>query len=357
MNMNMFKKINFTSNEFKFNLCLIACIIVHGSLVVFGRLFKVWPLMIFNIFSVITYTGCLFFVKKHKKSVLYYAFIEIAAHSFLSEILIGHEFGFTMYFILLVSLAYNLLHSIDIKAPIIKATILSLLSFIFYVVCYYISETGQPVYVSEGLQEAAPKAYVINMMLTFAVLMAYSVLFLMETREAFKKLNEKNRELEALANTDPLTGLYNRRVMSEQVKKFYEKYKKDKEPFSLIICDVDDFKVFNDTYGHDCGDIVLKSISKELESHKKNGDYVCRWGGEEFLIMLYGIKVDKARKVAERFRKNIEDMEVNYCDLKIHISMTFGVACVLEAESYNDLFKIADQRLYDGKSAGKNCVR
>ncbi len=357
MNKNLLKRINVLSNEFKFNMCLIFCIIVHGSLVFFGGAFGVTPLMVFNIFSVTIYAVCLFLVRNHQRVVYYYAFLEIVAHSFVSVILVGHGFGFSMYFILLVPISYSMLHSIRVKRPILKATMVSGVSFVSYVVCYYISKIREPVYQSEELQNVAPYIYVANILFTFGTLMAFSVLFLLETEAAFGKLNEKNRELGTLANTDPLTGLYNRRTMSDQVKKMYRDFRDNKKTFSLIICDIDDFKHFNDTYGHDCGDVVLKSIAGNLSAHIRDKDYLCRWGGEEFLILLSDIEMDKAREIAERFRSSIERMEVSYNQWQLHISMTFGVACAAETESYSQMFKIADQRLYDGKKAGKNCVR
>ncbi len=351
------KKINYISNEFKFTLCVIVCVIVHSSVMVFGWFFHVYPLMIFNIFSVAIYTLCLFLVKSHQRLVYYYAFVEIVFHSFVSVILIGHDFGFSMYFILLVPISYNMLYSINVKRPILKSTVVSVISCFFYALCYYLAKTREPIYQSQQLSDITPYVYVVNIMFTYGILGTFSILFLLETEAAFGELNNKNKELGILANTDPLTGLYNRRTMAERIKKLYGDYKGNKTPFSLIICDIDDFKRFNDTYGHDCGDAVLKSIAKELTSLTRDRDYLCRWGGEEFLILLNCIEIEKAREIAERFRTNIEKMEVSYNDLNLHISMTFGVACVVEAESYNHLFKIADERLYEGKNSGKNCVK
>lgn len=354
---NVLKNINFVSNEFKLNLCIAFCSFVHGSLVFFGYFYDVPPLMIFNVFSVSIYIICFFLVKKYPWFIYFYAYAEIISHSFFSVILIGNRFGFSLYFVLLVPISYNMLHSMRVNYTLTKATIASLFSFVSYALCYFHSIYALPQYQSEALDKVAPYVYLFNIFVTFGTLMTYSILFILESEEAFNKLNDKNKELKTMANTDPLTGLYNRRSMSGQIKKSYEDYKTGNVAFSLIICDIDNFKSFNDTYGHECGDVVLKSITKELSGLVREGDYLCRWGGEEFLILLYGIEVEKAREVAERFRRSIEEMVVSYNELRLHLTMTFGVSGVSEAESYNDLFKIADGRLYDGKNCGKNCVR
>lgn len=357
MSWNIFRKEVFISNDFKFNLCLIVCIIVHSSMIVFGIYFDVMPLMVFNIFSTTIYILSLILVKKHQSLVYYYAFFEIVTHSILCLLLIGNEFGFAMYFLLLVPLSYSMLHSIHVRMPVIKATVTSLICLVSYVVCFLVSKVRDPIYQSEELDNISTYIYTANIVVTFVTIMLFSVLFLLETEEAFERLNDKNKELGILANTDPLTGLFNRRVMSSKIRKLYEDYVNKQRQFSLVICDIDNFKHFNDTYGHDCGDVVLKMISDNLLKLTRSGDYICRWGGEEFLILLHEIGTEGAREVAERFRVSVEKMVVNYDSLNLNVSMTFGVAGVTEADSYNDLFIIADQRLYDGKNSGKNCVK
>lgn len=353
----MFKKEDFISNDFKFNLCLTVCIFVHSGMIFFGFHFNIMSLAVFNIFSTIIYILSLIMVKKSQTLVYYYVYVEIVIHSLMCAFTIGTDFGFTMYYLLLVPITYSMLHSMKIRFPIIKASVMAVVCLATYLAGFLVDKTIGPMYYSEELNNVSTYIYIANTIITFVTIMLFSILFLLETEDAFERLNDKNKELGTLANTDPLTGLFNRRVMLIKIKNLYENYNNNKEQFSLIICDIDNFKQFNDSYGHDCGDVVLKSIADRLSGLTRGGDYLCRWGGEEFLILLHGIGVEAARDVAERFRKSIEEMVVNYDSLNLNVSMTFGVAGVMEAESYNDLFIIADKRLYDGKNSGKNCVK
>ena len=109
-------------------------------------------------------------------------------------------------------------------------------------------------------------------------------------------------------------------------------------------------------YGHDCGDVVLKEIARVLTSLTRENDFLCRWGGEEFLILLNQIERNTANEIAERFRTSIGDTEIRYKDTVLSVTMTFGVSDAIESDSYESMFRLADKRLYEGKENGKNQV-
>lgn len=346
---------NITST-LKFKMFLSFCISIHSLIAVLSFYNQITPLFIFNIGSVIVYIACCFLLKRRPNLVFYIGYIEIILHSFVCVLLIGNGFGFSMYFITLVPMAYNLLYSTRTNHYLKKATFLAILSFLLFACCYTISNFNAPLYTSDSLNSYRLPVYIANMLVVFSALLIFSILFIVETEHVYNRIYSQNRELDSLANRDPLTGLYNRRTMTEHVIQMYEESKNSLLPFSLILCDIDNFKLFNDTYGHDCGDIVLKAVSEQLTSLTRGHDFLCRWGGEEFLILLKNIDVNMARIIAERIRIRISKTDIKYNKLSLRVTMTFGIAGSGETDDYESLFKLADERLYKGKNTGKNCI-
>ena len=343
-------------NDYKFKIFISFCIAIHSLIAVFAAYTDIMPLVAFNVLSVLIYIICIHLIKKRPILVFYISFSEIILHSFIAVILIGNDFGFSMYFIAIIPLSFHLLNAVKSKKYLLKAFILSSISFLLFATCYIISITHEPVYISNLINTFKPYIYLVNMLITFATLLASTILFYIEINSAYQSLYDKNQELDNLANTDPLTGLYNRRTMTVHVQNMYEDYHSTHKPFSLIVCDIDDFKKINDTYGHERGDEVLVKISSILSSLTRGLDFVCRWGGEEFIVFLRDIDKSTAHATAERIRQEIEKTEIHFGDATIHVTMTFGVSCVTETDDYEKLFDLADSRMYDGKKSGKNKV-
>lgn len=181
--------------------------------------------------------------------------------------------------------------------------------------------------------------------------------------ERSKQLVEKNRELEKthkelkiLATTDPLTKLFNRRSMFEKLEDEKNRFIRNGEIFSVAISDIDNFKTFNDKYGHDCGDYVLQGISQLIQSTTRELDIVSRWGGEEFLILLPGTDANGAYIIIEKIREEISKTTFHYNNTKLSISMTFGIKQYDPAKSISSAIKLADEALFKGKKQGKNCT-
>lgn len=164
-------------------------------------------------------------------------------------------------------------------------------------------------------------------------------------------------KLEIAARTDPLTQLSNRRDMHEKLDYERVRYKRSQRPFCLLLGDIDDFKQFNDAYGHDCGDFILISVADMMRSMLREQDQAARWGGEEFLLMLVETDLHDARVVAEKIRKAIVAQAFLYKDLTLSVRMTFGVSVFDDYEkSVDECIKEADLALFSGKKHGKNQV-
>lgn len=148
--------------------------------------------------------------------------------------------------------------------------------------------------------------------------------------------------------TDPLTGLANRRSMNEQTKKWEE----EEEPYSIIILDIDRFKLINDTYGHSTGDEVLKFLAANMREVSRHQDICCRYGGEEFILLMPDTTIREAFEVAERLRKRLET-SVSPSGERITISS--GIASFPEcADEITKLIEVADKYLYEAKNTGRN---
>ncbi len=177
-----------------------------------------------------------------------------------------------------------------------------------------------------------------------------------ELQIAKARLEELNKQLDYSSRIDVLTGLYNRRHMEERLGEEHQVFLRTGREFSVMSADIDDFKLVNDTYGHDAGDAVLKNLSKLFLSMVREYDVVARWGGEEFLLLFPGMKKEDAFERAQAIKREVESVSGLYNGVNLHATVTLGVATISGGESIDELLKKADNALYKGKSMGKNTV-
>lgn len=170
--------------------------------------------------------------------------------------------------------------------------------------------------------------------------------------------NERLRlQLQEQAIRDPLTGVFNRRYFAEALDKETARAVREGSPFSLIVLDVDFFKKVNDTYGHKCGDLVLQSLATFLKENTRRSDIVCRFGGEEFVILMPDAAVEDAHERAELFRKQFEAHIVEYEGKQVKSTFSAGVASFpIHSNSGETLLSMADVALYQSKTGGRNRV-
>ena len=175
-------------------------------------------------------------------------------------------------------------------------------------------------------------------------------------------MSEIKRDMDRMrreAVTDGLTGLANRKAFDEQISRICRESNKEGDIFSLLMIDIDHFKEFNDQYGHQVGDQVLRLVSMTLINEVKGQDMAARYGGEEFAIILPGTNAHASKAVAENLRKAIEKKEVINRTTGQHlgqITVSLGVAQFYGGESVEDLIRRADVALYNSKNKGRNQV-
>jgi diguanylate cyclase (GGDEF)-like protein len=207
-----------------------------------------------------------------------------------------------------------------------------------------------------GADEYLPKPYnEVELNVTI-----YAVL---RTKALQDELKQRNKQMEGLlakveflAITDPLTGLYNRRYFDNVLKKELTEGKRYGQNVTCLMLDIDHFKLINDTYGHETGDLVLKEIAASLKTLLREVDTIARWGGEEFIVMMPHTDINGASVPASRILKTIaEKIFTKIPDA--HVTVSIGLACAGETQNTPDvLVNAADLALYEAKRKGRNRI-
>ena len=177
---------------------------------------------------------------------------------------------------------------------------------------------------------------------------------LVRMKKLFERVERQRKELQKIAMTDQLTGLYNRHSLSDMAPKYLSEACRHGTPLSLIVVDVDHFKKVNDNYGHSTGDVVLVEIGKLLKASCRNEDFAARFGGEEFVLLFPHCSLDDAATKAEQIRENLDNLKPE----GLSITASFGVSSLSLEKlcTFDELFNDADKAVYEAKEAGRNRV-
>lgn len=201
----------------------------------------------------------------------------------------------------------------------------------------------------EDFTKEVKKTFYLNLITSLCVTFIIIVIILYTVKSY-------NKKLEHLAAFDTLTKLPNRRTFNLNFQKALHLYKRDNISRSVIFFDIDNFKLINDTYGHLVGDTVLKRIATILNIQIRNSDYISRWGGEEFLILLQDSSLENTFEVAQKLRMTFEN-DIELHDLiKGGVTASFGVTTFQADDTLEKIVTRADEALYKAKYKGKNCV-
>ncbi len=195
---------------------------------------------------------------------------------------------------------------------------------------------------------------------------ARELLARVRTHLALKKAREdlvrKNKEIRRMSITDPLTGCFNRGYITERLPSEIQRSKRFRHPLAVFMCDIDHFKIVNDTHGHQAGDTVLQGfVARVRDQLREDVDWLARYGGEEFLAVLPETSIQSAVRVAERLRDAISTVPFVFEGGKVRITSSFGVSGVSpwtgDAEpTLDSLIRQVDRRLYQAKTLGRNRV-
>lgn len=314
-------------------------VVAHAAFVPLFWLTGYPVLAVFNVFSVPAWLLA-WWVNRRGSSTLamWLLAAEVVLHAVLAGMLLGWDTGFQYYLIPLIPfLMFN-----D-RAPLRVVHWASACVLVVFMVLRAVAPT-------DGVlpSELAWCRYA-NLIIPFGMLALLSHFFRLASINVERQMTE-------MALTDPLTGLYNRRQMSQYLQDEAARFQQRGTNFSIIVADIDHFKAINDRHGHAVGDRVLSHVAQLFSEGLRTGDAVARWGGEEFLMLLPGTNLDAAEEVAQRLRSTAETRLAEVEGLTQPLTVTFGVATYAPSGSLEACLKSADEALYRGKAEGRNRV-
>ena len=214
--------------------------------------------------------------------------------------------------------------------------------------------------VSEIIFAGLQKSFSIEMMpwgLSFAIICAITGVFIDRNLRISTQLRESERRYRQLSITDDLTRLYNSRHFFKQLEAEIERTNRYGHPLSLLIIDLDDFKLYNDTYGHIAGDRVLKNVGEILRKSLRKTDSAYRYGGEEFAVILPESEGDETLHFADRIRQAFESQaSLAQPEESMGVTVSIGVAQYIRPEDITAFIKRTDKNMYIAKNSGKNRI-
>ena len=339
------------NNSFQFTVSIVG--LVHVVLLALFGVADIAPMMLVNAISITIYI-ILFVLSNADQIIFVYSavIVEVTAYAIVSTYFVGLRCGtYCFLFSIVPIIIYfgcNLLKGA--KRWVVIG--LLLLNFSIFAVLYATFYKVEPLYkLSEGM------TLILVIFSAFVMVfstMFYNAMYIFSSENMLNNLARENQQLSADAHADALTSLLNRRGFLPLVKSLMHSYNYGR--FCIAFCDLDDFKRVNDSYGHEAGDEVLKHITMIIEDELPGSD-ICRWGGEEFVILLKECDMAQAKSKVERLRKTIESNPTKFVGKQIFITTTIGL------EEYSPIYtepevmiKKADERMYYGKQHGKNVL-
>ena len=339
-----------SGNALRYRIIYCAGAIIHTIFIVLFSAVNIDILVGFNVFSVLMYLFGFIFIKDSRWSALWITlfYIEIVAHAVLCGFLLNWSYGFSLYSLMVIPVFHYIAYmDPNFKNPIRMSAILAVINVVAMTITGFFSDgTG-----NIGNPAIAQTISTFNFIVCSVVIVLLSSISTYEMYTSMKTLRSTNDELNFLANYDALTKLRNRHHIAD----VFHIYEEGTSPFCVILGDIDDFKRINDTYGHDCGDKVLVCVAELINREIGEKGVVCRWGGEEILVIMSG-KSDECMDKMEKIRLMIQNQKLTYERKEIKVSMTFGFADYSESMKIEKLVSIADSRLYQGKKNGKNQI-
>ena len=324
-------------------LFLLMCLCVHIFNGVLFYQLGIYPLAVLNLFSSCFYTAVLLLFKKHTDAYIIFTYFEIVTFSFLSELVVGGDFFYIFFVIGMISVVVYLLPPTTRLKHLVQGV------GIVYAVTIYILHLKRiclfPQY-RPIVESCRNEVGFLNLCITLFTLFYISNLYFLE-------LNTTSAKLAYSSNHDLLTGLFNRRFFEHIMQRNKSEHEHE---YTIAIFDIDDFKKINDTYGHQAGDLVLKTVSKIIGDDPEKEYVPVRWGGEEFILFMPQTDGDRAYQHLCYLCRKVRETDIAFDGKKIGVTITAGMCTGRELGDYEAVIRAADDRLYTGKRQGKNCV-
>lgn len=366
-------------------VCFAACL-MHLTFLATFACFHLYLMVTLNIVSVTLYIVSGVYTMRHDITGhalgwIIAMFTEILLHAVIVTLIQGLEVFFFLYPLMAFPIyGYYLFVYCD-KDTFVKSSVAfgMITMFALIVLITWIEMEGT-VYDITSMHVLTRTEIIVlrsvNILFTLIMIVACVLIFFIEIIDLVEKLRVTNDKLNFAATHDALTGLNNR----HSLWKFFEELIKSGDSYCVVMGDLDDFKKINDTFGHDCGDLVLKSVAAIIIDNTGENDMACRWGGEEMLIVMRGSREDCFARISV-IKSEISSLDIKSDGRPVKVTMTFGFAdseeegAALAARSIaensadsdepakipahlgiDSLISMVDKRLYIGKRSGKNVI-
>lgn len=331
----------------------VGCLFGHVIYLIMFHLMGFTIMERYNYFSVAFYFSLFWLITKTKRNrdkFIFYALIEIVVFACLGIYCTGWGNGFAMFMLFIVPIPFFL----PLKKTLLPY-VLSIVDIVIFVVMKLFMTGRDGIYLIDSYT-LENTVYLVNMLFGFIIMMYISSIYMFSREITNFKILTKNESLQKLASVDPLTQLFNRRAMMDFLKVIQNTSAQTGESYVIGLGDVDDFKHVNDTYGHDTGDEILRQVSGIMAQCVPAEGYICRWGGEEFLFAVPAADCAAGVKFANDIREKVGSRVFHSEKGDFSVTVTIGVCEVPAGENFERFIILADNRLYKGKTGGKNCV-
>lgn len=338
-------------NGFMFTVSVMG--LTHAALLVFMLIAGVTPLVWFNAFSVLLYISCTIMCRFGIVLPAYVSIItEVTAYTVISTHYVGLRCGtYCFLFSIVPIIIYfgTYLYKGIGRWRVVFALVINFFTFALLYTAY---SDRAPVYDIDPIIRLLLVLFSSFVMVFSTVF--YNTIYIYSSEREVIDLEEKNKQLFVDASEDALTHLLNRRGFIPQIEQLMND--EQKKYFCIAFCDIDNFKRINDTYGHDAGDEVLRHITRVIRREMQGCD-ICRWGGEEIVILMRDYDMAVAKAKMEYLRKIIESSPTAFFNRQIFTTITIGIEENKDSYSVpDDIIKVADGRMYYGKQNGKNML-
>lgn len=320
----------------------IVLLIIHTFLMVFFAVLHIHFMVAANIVSICIYLVMVRMSQQQLEKFVLATYFEVLLHMILAVVCVGWEFGFQFYSFALIPVIFYydfLQQSKNGKRcyPVLTS---------MFVVAAFCILRAYTWYYGAVYEVNNPDVKLFCNLMNALFIFGFSI-FYMTNYESL------TIHTDTMASKDELTGLDNRHRMDEIMQMILDQH--SQQEISLAIMDIDDFKKVNDTYGHNVGDLVLKAVARTIEEIQNEHTFVCRWGGEEFLVITYG--TDCYLELQEKLKQlvqNVSMKEVMCKEKTISVTLTAGASRKIDEETIDQAISRADKYLYKGKLSGKN---
>ena len=307
---------------------------------------SIWPLVIYNTLSCVFYAAIyLVSRKEYFRTAVSLVHLEICQFVIVTCYYLGWDLGFSFYLIALSTLVYFC----PFKRKYIPY-LFSLLEIITFLCMKIYTLNYSPVVICQSSTVTA--YYLFNSIASFVLIIYAAFISRVSAVLTEQNLVESNTQLQDMVNHDALTHLWSRTHLLDS----YYHLAESETLINIVMTDVDNFKKINDTYGHDCGDYVLSKLADIIRSLCPPGVGICRWGGEEFVMMFPDCELSDLKPLIEKIRHTVATYQFSHQGHDFHVTMTFGISIGQESNNIHELISLADERMYQGKRSGKNRI-